>query len=549
MFNPSHVLCRAKIYYLAALACALAGNAHADVRFGYDGHSKTSVSFIEFNTVTQDVTLTQVPIKSRRLTRPTTALVRFGSGANRGRWVKVQADPTTGLVTRLTASDNSRIDLQWSKTTGYRSALIVLRDNHGRQRLMAQLTGSPTARQPMAAAKSISAKFGKSPPDFYSWKDWGLAGTAEDVSNWDVGPVDMSGVGQAVTGLLDQTDHIINTLINQMIEIPELVHGGGGVGLLVARELAQTVAEASGMVDQAREYVGDLAGNLLDHGVSSPLQALQKASTAAAVVADALGRTVLGNYNPTIPSNGFATLRPPGVVYKGDKTTLDIAREGGNAGILSGRIMIAPSSGIRPVSVSFEGGPYYVFLDGATKPQLLRMDVSKSAANGRSLVLDLDEGNGLDGTTRTTVEGAPPNTSFSVNGSGGESGASIGTATGCSFTSSMYLSGQVNIRLTYNSRTKTASASVDAVITTDNGSFDYTWDGPMTWNGAAFTGSLARSSASNRPPMPLTISPGASGTYTARGIVPFTMYLFKTDGSCTGPVETFNYTLTGATLH
>lgn len=537
--NKSSVCCA------AALALAFGAHARADVRFGYDGHAKSSVSFIEFNTATQDATLTQVSVQHKRLIRPTAVLVRLGSGANAGRWIKVQIDSTTGLVSRLTGPDNSRIDLTYSKTTGYRSALLVLRDNHGRQRLSTQITSSPNARQPMAS-KKIKEIFTKSPPDFYSWKDWGLAGSQQDVLNWDVGPVDMSGVGQAVAGMLDQTDHVINTLINRMLEIPELAHSGAGAGVLVARELAQTVAEASGMVDQAREYVGDLAQNLLDHGVSSPLAALEKSSVANAVMTDVLGRTVGATYTPVIPANGFAKLVDPGTIYKGGETSLKVVRQGGDAGILSGRILVTNNSGIRPADVSFEGGPYYVFLDGATTPRLLRMDVNKDPANGRTLALDLDRGDGTLVGSAMREETAPPTTGFTVAGTGGDSGASLGTATGCGFTSSLYLSGQVAIQMHYNAATRQATASVNAVIGSDYGSFDDTWQGAMTWNGSAFVGSLVR--VANRPTMLLTIRPTGGGAYVASGAVPFTMYLYNLDGSCTGPVETFPYSVSIA-LH
>jgi len=490
------------------LVSALRGHARADVIFGYDGHAKSSVSFIEFNTATKDTTLTEVSVTNRTLKRTTAALVRMGSGAMAGKWLKISIDSATGLVTRITSPDNSRIDLTWSKTTGYRSAQLVLRDAHGQQNLVSTLSSSL-------------------PMDFYAWKDWGLAGSAADASNWNAGTVNMTGVGQAVAGILDRTDHVVNALTDRMLRNPKIAHSG----VLVARILAQTKAEASGMMGQPRNYVGKLAGHLLDHGVSTPLTALEKHSVAVGVIADALARTVRDTYTPTVLPMGYAEFVVPSGLYAGNESHISVARKGGAAGILSGRIWVDNQSGIKSRGVSFADGNYFVFPDGATKKSSTHVKIN-SNASGRTLILDMDQGDGTVIKAAITNKGAPPpNTSFSIAGSSGAAGESI--SNGCGYDEGMELKKPIAFSLGYSANTGEANASIDTSIGIGNDVIDYTWSGTITWNGSSFVGTLYEEDgiSEDESAVTLTVRPVAGGRYAASVDGGEVLFMFNVDFS------------------
>jgi hypothetical protein len=149
-------------------------------------------------------------------------------------------------------------------------------------------------------------------------------------------------------------------------------------------------------------------------------------------------------------------------------------------------------------------------------------------------------------TTTLVVDNSSP---LSLAGDGGTVGDALGTATGCGSSTSLSLDSLIHF-VVYNdgiSGTTTVTVTVD-VYSPDYGSGSYMWQGPVTWNGSALTGSLPRTDNPSRPPLPLTITQNSSGQFILSATVPFTYYIYITDGSCTGPVETFNYQVNGVVL-
>lgn len=138
---------------------------------------------------------------------------------------------------------------------------------------------------------------------------------------------------------------------------------------------------------------------------------------------------------------------------------------------------------------------------------------------------------------------------LSIAGSGGNVGDALGTATGCGFTAQVSLGDLVYFEVDNNGGSGPTIATVNATMDDSDGNTFYdTWQGAVTWNGSAFTGTLPRLDTANRPSLSLTITPNTSGQYILNTTVPFTEYLYNLDGSCTGPVETFNYQVNGVIM-
>ena len=163
-----------------------------------------------------------------------------------------------------------------------------------------------------------------------------------------------------------------------------------------------------------------------------------------------------------------------------------------------------------------------------------------------SMALSVSITMNINKTVTATFNAVP----LSLTGSGGNVGDFLGTATGCGFSAQLSLGDLVYFEVDNNGGSGPTIATVNGTVNdeTDNNTMYYTWQGKVTWNGSAFTGSLPRTDNANRPSLSLTITPNAGGQYILNVTVPFTEYLYNLDGSCTGPVETFNYQVNGVVL-
>jgi hypothetical protein len=139
--------------------------------------------------------------------------------------------------------------------------------------------------------------------------------------------------------------------------------------------------------------------------------------------------------------------------------------------------------------------------------------------------------------------------SISLQGDGGSDGVDLGNASACGISSDLFLDGTISIQLSNDGSGDPTTATVSADCDDSLGDYlSYSWQGNMTWNGSAFTGSLARTSNANDPAVTLTVTLGTDGQYTASATLPFTYYVYITDGSCTGPLNTFNYSVSGVPM-
>ena len=128
------------------------------------------------------------------------------------------------------------------------------------------------------------------------------------------------------------------------------------------------------------------------------------------------------------------------------------------------------------------------------------------------------------------------------------SGDFLGTATGCGLSASLYLDPSVQISVT-NDGTGDPQCTVSApAYTPEYGSNYYEWQGTLTWNGDTLTGTLPRSNNPGRPPAEVTITVAPDGRYLLTASLPFTYYVYLTDGSCTGALHTFTYEPSGVEM-
>jgi len=162
---------------------------------------------------------------------------------------------------------------------------------------------------------------------------------------------------------------------------------------------------------------------------------------------------------------------------------------------------------------------------------------------------------GTETTYKLTINGNETVTAafnlkpLSLAGSGGLVGDFLGTASGCGFSASLYLDSVVSITLINAGSGNPTVANVSADCDSSQGDvFSYSWQGDMAWNGSQFTGTLTRTENPSRPALQLTVTLQSNGHYTAALSVPFTFYVFNTDGSCTGPLNVFHYPLNNILL-
>jgi len=133
-------------------------------------------------------------------------------------------------------------------------------------------------------------------------------------------------------------------------------------------------------------------------------------------------------------------------------------------------------------------------------------------------------------------------------GEGGTVGASLGSLSGCTDTAQLAVGSKIGIRLDYDCEQRKGTATVTGEMdaySANNGmsTLSFTWQGEMSWNGKDLTGVLVRQDRSDRPSLTLTISHDEQGNFFATTTVPYTYYLYLLDGSCTTPINTFNYSL------
>ena len=154
--------------------------------------------------------------------------------------------------------------------------------------------------------------------------------------------------------------------------------------------------------------------------------------------------------------------------------------------------------------------------------------VKLSAASGAPVVRGLGTGSILD-----------DDWSLLVAESG--SGDFLGTATGCGLSASLYLDPSVEISVTNDGMSDPECTVSAPAYTPEYGANYYEWQGTLIWNGDALTGTLPRTSNPNRPPAEVTITFAPDGRYLLTASLPFTSFVFLTDGSCTGSLHTFTY--------
>lgn len=133
-----------------------------------------------------------------------------------------------------------------------------------------------------------------------------------------------------------------------------------------------------------------------------------------------------------------------------------------------------------------------------------------------------------------------------LTGQAGTVGTSIGSLSGCNFTSQLSLGSPITIQLAYDCTSRKGIATVTGEMDAYSGllgltTFGYTWQGDMTWSGETLTGVLKWTDFADRPSLTLTITADENGDFHASTAVPFT-YRQWTDG-CTTELMTYTYSL------
>ena len=531
------------------LITALTETVYAGVRLAFDARPASSISFVQINDVTNDAAVTEVRDGGKAgLRRPTGTMLRLGSGPNAGQSLQLAVN-RLGLISRITAADHSRLDLRWNKVKGYREVQVILRDTRGRKIGFAESI-SPSGRSLRSATEAEPPSvfsFGESPETYYSWERAGLIKRDDLINNAVFTPE----IGKSIAGMFDDIDRCVNTLIDRISKIPSLSNASGALGLKIGFLLGDAAAAASGLRDTASDYVGSLAGELHEYGKVPLGKLVAGAEHGADIVAAALSKPVLGTFIPTPPALGRARVdAPPSVVKEGETVTLRIVREGGSAGVLSGQIVVNSASLGSPDDFRYRGTAYYLFLDGDSSPKYVKLQflIDRLAEGGELLTFEHDGGSGGLEQFAVTVNEAPPKKgSFRIHAN--RTGGGLGTATGCGFSDDVFMSGAAKIELSYDAQAGTGFAKASGSVGTSTGTFDYSWEGPVTWDGVAFSGSLLRVSNPARPPVQITVTRRSDGRYAATATLPFTVYLFNTNGSCTGPIQVFNFSVNNALMY
>lgn len=528
---------------------AFVATARGEVRFGFDARSSEQISFLQINGATSDACVTTVADSGRGgLKKVKSALIRLGSGPNQGKSLSLKVNKA-GVITRIGAGDGSRIDLLWNRSKAYREVSVVLRDTKGRKVGFAQniTTTQQTSILATTAGEDetpATVSFGGSPETYISWDTLGGHITREQLTDGSVIPEE---TGKIMAGMIDQSLLVINTLIDRMGKIPKLVLSGGNLNLLVTKVLADTVIAAAGLRDVALKYFGDLVETMLNRWKGRLERLLADVPTADEIISDALSQPAPTSFAPTPIAHGTARiLSPPANVREGDTLLLTIVREGGNAGILSGQISIIGSANTSTGDVRFKGTAYYYFADGDTDPKVVRIVVRRDTNFGEgseSLVLEHDGGGDAIQQVAIGIQDAPPlNAKFHLVGNSGAAGLTLGTATGCSLSSAVRLYGPVECVLDYNPETGRGEMRISAplFLPTFGTTFTEVWKGSVAWNGSELAGVLK----SSQPSMSIKIAWTQTGEFRATGTVPIGVYLWYTDGSCTGPRNSFYYPIT-----
>ena len=136
-----------------------------------------------------------------------------------------------------------------------------------------------------------------------------------------------------------------------------------------------------------------------------------------------------------------------------------------------------------------------------------------------------------------------------LKGSGGTAGEALGSASGCGLSSQLSLADAITVEVYYDGASDSITGTVSGVADSpEYSTLYYYWQGALTWNGTSFTGFLDRTDNPARPSLFLMVTRQTNGQYLASTSVPFTYLLYRLDGSCTGPLYTFDYALDGIVL-
>jgi len=183
------------------------------------------------------------------------------------------------------------------------------------------------------------------------------------------------------------------------------------------------------------------------------------------------------------------------------------------------------------------------FAPGETERTVtVRVTGDRAREETETFLLKLSGASGAP-VVRSQALGTIADDDWSVLTADSGSGDYLGTATGCGFTGTVYLDPAAEFTVT-NDGTDVECTVYAPVYTPEFGGSSYEWSGTLTWNGDTLSGSLPRIDNPIRPPATVTITTAPDGRHLLTATLPFTFYVFATDGSCDGPLHTFNHQTT-----